>query len=180
MTLRPDARRYECGTLNTVGCYGLKAAIELLLEIGTETISEALHGLADDIVAAAQAKGYEVLVPRTRHTGSGIVSYRHPTADCRPILDQLKAHWSTGLIPARMDPDVTELLHQSGRVGERAGTLASGVALYYRARNRFRLIHVQGHVDHFDFEAFRRQTGDGAWRRVCQVVYAVCATELFR
>ena len=31
MTLRPDAGRYECGTLNTIGCYGLKAAIEFLL-----------------------------------------------------------------------------------------------------------------------------------------------------
>ena len=26
MTLRPDAGRYECGTLNTIGCYGLRAA----------------------------------------------------------------------------------------------------------------------------------------------------------
>src|SRR5262245_56999623 len=33
MTLRSDAGRYEPGTLNTVGCFGLRAAIELLLEI---------------------------------------------------------------------------------------------------------------------------------------------------
>ena len=31
MTYRPDAGRYESGTLNTIGCYGLKASLELLL-----------------------------------------------------------------------------------------------------------------------------------------------------
>ena len=36
MTLRADAGRYECGTLNTIGCYGLRAAIEYLLETGVE------------------------------------------------------------------------------------------------------------------------------------------------
>ncbi len=34
MTLRQDAGRYECGTLNTIGCYGLRASIEFLLEVG--------------------------------------------------------------------------------------------------------------------------------------------------
>jgi selenocysteine lyase/cysteine desulfurase len=92
MTLRADAGRYECGTLNTVGCYGLKAAIELLLEIGTDPIGEAVNTLANDIVAGVQAKGYEVLVPRTDSTGSGIVSFRHASIDCRAILDRLKAH----------------------------------------------------------------------------------------
>ena len=30
MALRPDAGRYECGTLNTIGCYGLRASIDFL------------------------------------------------------------------------------------------------------------------------------------------------------
>ena len=30
MALRADAGRYECGTLNTIGCYGLRASIEFL------------------------------------------------------------------------------------------------------------------------------------------------------
>jgi selenocysteine lyase/cysteine desulfurase len=42
--LRGDARRFEAGSLNTNGIYGLRAAIDLLLEIGIETIAErALH-----------------------------------------------------------------------------------------------------------------------------------------
>ncbi len=38
MTLRSDAGRYECGTLNTIGCFGLRASIEFLLEVGIERI----------------------------------------------------------------------------------------------------------------------------------------------
>src|SRR6266404_3510658 len=39
MALRPDAGRYECGTLNTIGCYGLRASIEFLLEVGQGEIA---------------------------------------------------------------------------------------------------------------------------------------------
>src|SRR5215813_5377397 len=46
MTLRPDAARYECGTLNTPGCFGLKASLEFLLEVGIGEISSAVSGLA--------------------------------------------------------------------------------------------------------------------------------------
>ena len=45
MTLRPDAGRYECGTLNTIGCYGLRAAIDFLLGIGIDKISPVVRGL---------------------------------------------------------------------------------------------------------------------------------------
>src|SRR5213078_2348753 len=42
--LLPDARRFEAGSLNTNGVHGLRAAIDLLLEIGMETVSR--HALA--------------------------------------------------------------------------------------------------------------------------------------
>ena len=47
MTLRADAGRYECGTLNTIGCFGLRASLELLLEVGVERIAGAVQGLGD-------------------------------------------------------------------------------------------------------------------------------------
>src|SRR5580704_15865221 len=55
MTLRNDAGRYECGTLNTIGCYGLRASIEFLLEVGVETISPAIQRLGDLVAEGAQA-----------------------------------------------------------------------------------------------------------------------------
>src|SRR5579863_2425079 len=76
MTLRPDAGRYECGTLNTVGCYGLRAAIELLLEVGVENVGAAVQQLGDLVAEGVQAKGYEVMAQRTPSSGAGIVSFR--------------------------------------------------------------------------------------------------------
>jgi selenocysteine lyase/cysteine desulfurase len=92
MTLRPNAGRYECGTLNTIGCFGQKAAIEFLLEVGIENITSAVHALANQLEAGLREKGYEILVNRTDDTGSGIVSFRHPSIDCRSIVSDLKRH----------------------------------------------------------------------------------------
>lgn len=90
MALRPDAGRYECGTLNTIGCFGLRAAIEFLLEIGVANIAPAVQALGDRIAAGVSAKGYELLGSRTPDTGAGIVSFRHPGIDSRLIVRQLK------------------------------------------------------------------------------------------
>lgn len=91
MSLRPDAGRYECGTLNTVGCFGLQAAIEFLLEVGIEEIAEAVRSLADRIAAGVTAKGYEVADPRTAETGDGIVSFRKPGHEAGEIVRRLRA-----------------------------------------------------------------------------------------
>ncbi len=90
MTLRPDAGRYECGTLNTIGCLGLRAALELLIEIGIDNITNAVSSLATQLETGVRAKGYEVMVERTPETGSGIVSFRHPSLDCRTVVSDLK------------------------------------------------------------------------------------------
>ena len=90
MALRPDAGRYECGTLNTIGCFGQRAALELLLEVGIDKIAPTVLSLADQLEAGIRQKGYELMIPRTVATGSGIVSFRHPSRDYRQIVSELK------------------------------------------------------------------------------------------
>ncbi len=90
MTLRSDAGRYECGTLNTVGCFGQRAAIEFLLEVGIEKIAPTVLARADQLERGVRAKGYEVMVARTRENGSGILSFRHPSVDCRTLVSDLR------------------------------------------------------------------------------------------
>ncbi|MBI1789922.1 MAG: aminotransferase class V-fold PLP-dependent enzyme [Acidobacteria bacterium] len=90
MTLRPDAGRYECGTLNTIGCYGLRAAIEFLLQVGVDRISSAVQALGDQIAAGVAAKGYDVLGSRTPSNGAGIVSFRRPDLDSAAVVRQLR------------------------------------------------------------------------------------------
>ena len=90
MTLRRDAGRYECGTLNTIGCFGLRASIEMLLEVGVEHIATAVQALGDRIAAGIRAKGYELLCERTPATGAGIVSFRKPGVEAGTIVARLR------------------------------------------------------------------------------------------
>jgi selenocysteine lyase/cysteine desulfurase len=91
MALRTDAGRYECGTLNTIGCFGLKAAIEFLLEVGVGEIAPVVQNLGDRIAKGVAAKGYELLDPRTPGTGAGIVSFRKPGMEATQIVARLRA-----------------------------------------------------------------------------------------
>jgi selenocysteine lyase/cysteine desulfurase len=91
MRLRPDAGRYECGTLNTVGCFGLKASIEFLLEVGPGEIAPHVQNLGDQIARGVLARGYELLGNRTPENGAGIVSFRKPGLEAVSIVRHLRA-----------------------------------------------------------------------------------------
>lgn len=90
MALRQDAGRYECGTLNTIGCFGLKASIELLLEVGQGETAPVIQNLGDRIAAGVQAKGYELLGTRTPDTAAGIVSFRKPGMEATDVVRILR------------------------------------------------------------------------------------------
>ncbi|MBZ5580941.1 MAG: aminotransferase class V-fold PLP-dependent enzyme [Acidobacteriia bacterium] len=90
MSLRRDAGRYEPGTLNTVGCFGLKASIECLLEIGVGNIAPVVSFLGDRIANGVRAKGYELLGERTPGTESGIVSFRKPGVAAEELVRVLR------------------------------------------------------------------------------------------
>ena len=90
MTLRSDAGRYECGTLNTIGCFGQRAALEFLLEIGVAEIERAVTALVEQLESGVRERGYEVMVERMPGTGSGILSFRHPILDSRVVVSKLR------------------------------------------------------------------------------------------
>jgi selenocysteine lyase/cysteine desulfurase len=89
MALRQDAGRYECGTLNTIGCFGLRASIEFLLEVRPGKIGPVVQNLGDRIAAGVLSKGYELLGTRTPETGAGIVSFRKPGVEATEIVRKL-------------------------------------------------------------------------------------------
>jgi len=80
---RGDARRYECGAPNTIGIYGLGAAIDLLLEIGVASIAEHVLDLTDHLRQELEKAGQSVFGPLNRAECSGIVSFvpRHSPAE---------------------------------------------------------------------------------------------------
>lgn len=90
MKLRPDAGRYECGTLNTIGTFGLRAAIEFILEVGIDKIAPIVQGLGDRVADGVRRRGYRVLTERTPENGAGIVSFRRDDIDSRVVVSELR------------------------------------------------------------------------------------------
>lgn len=76
LNYRHGALRYECGSLNTIGIYGLAAALDLLLEVGIENISRQILAITSHLCEGLASKGYVVLGSRTHGEASGIVSFR--------------------------------------------------------------------------------------------------------
>jgi len=92
MALRSDAGRYECGTLNTIGCFGLRAACEFLLQVGVENIAAAVQSLGDQLWSGLADRGCETLGVRSPQTAAGIVSFRKPGTEAHLIVRRLKEH----------------------------------------------------------------------------------------
>ena len=90
--LQPDARRFEPGSYNIPGIWGLTASLELLLEVGIATVWARVHALTTHLCEGLERKGYRVFSPR-RDAGerSGIVVFE-PSADGpapQAVVDQL-------------------------------------------------------------------------------------------
>ncbi|MCS7089946.1 MAG: aminotransferase class V-fold PLP-dependent enzyme [Limisphaera sp.] len=90
---RPGPARYEAGTYNLLGLVGLKAALELLLEVGVANIGRELLRKRSWLVAELENRGYSVLHARSDPgQASGIVSFYRPGADMtemhRRLLDR--------------------------------------------------------------------------------------------
>lgn len=86
----PDARRYEAGSLNLPGYAGLRAAVELLLDVGLENISAELLRKTERIIPQLKQRGWKVLAGEmsAKHR-SGIVSFRRDDVDLAAVHSRL-------------------------------------------------------------------------------------------
>src|SRR6185295_9121251 len=85
------ALRFECGSLNTVGVYGLGAAIDLFLEVGTEQIEEYVVGLSRYLGDRLTEKGYVVAGSRNPGEMSAVVTCTHEKHSPANLSRQLRA-----------------------------------------------------------------------------------------
>jgi selenocysteine lyase/cysteine desulfurase len=97
MTLRDDAGRYECGTLNTIGVFGLRAAVEFVLETGVPFIEERVLANTRTLAEGLAARGLELARPWEQHTASGIVAFRSADEPPEGIVARLR---SAGIVAA--------------------------------------------------------------------------------
>jgi cysteine desulfurase / selenocysteine lyase len=82
--LLPDARRFEAGSLNTNGIYGLRAALDLVFEISIETISAEVLRIATLLAEGLEEAGLTIGSPRP--IASGIVGALLPEAEALTLL----------------------------------------------------------------------------------------------
>lgn len=92
LSLRPDATRFECGTLNTVGICGLDAALALLLEVGIKAIEAHVLSLTDLLCEGLEEKRYTVFSSRRPGEKSGIVSFYSSRHNSPSLSDLLRNH----------------------------------------------------------------------------------------
>ena len=95
-TPAPTARRFECGSHNTLGIHALGASMELLLEVGIETVQERLRLLTDRLVESLHEAGYRVVSPRGESEWSGIVTFDSPVHETEALHRTLRSHQIIG------------------------------------------------------------------------------------
>ena len=92
LNYREGALRFECGSLNTAGVYGIGAALDLILEVGPDTIEAYLLELGDYLAELLTSKGYQVFGSRRTGEKSAIVTCTHqkhsPSELYRSLLEK--------------------------------------------------------------------------------------------
>ena len=100
LEFRDDAQRFDSGSYNHVGIWGLGASIEWLLEIGIEHIWDRVRMLTDRLAEGVQAKGYRLVSSREPSEASSIVAFVSDTHDHTRIVSHLRQEYRT-VIAAR-------------------------------------------------------------------------------
>ena len=91
LEFRPGAARYEAGSHNLLGLAGLRAALELILEVGVDAIAAELLRKRAWLVPALQAKGWNVMHPEAPEANrSGIVTFDRPGEDMAALHRRLQ------------------------------------------------------------------------------------------
>ncbi len=90
-----DARRFDGGSYNLAGIWGLGASLEWLLELGVDAIWERVRMLTDRLVDGVRAKGYRVVSSRNPSEASGIVSFVSDIHDHTRIVNHLLQEYRT-------------------------------------------------------------------------------------
>jgi selenocysteine lyase/cysteine desulfurase len=90
IVFRNGAAKYEAGSHNLLGIVGLLAAMELVLEVGVESIASELLRKRDWLSSALQAKRFTVLgSDASQECASGIVSFYRPGSDLTAMHQKL-------------------------------------------------------------------------------------------
>lgn len=90
-----NARKFDTGSYNLSGVFGLGASIEMFLEVGIDAVHQYVLGLTDRLVAGLRDKGYRVLSSREPGEASGIVTFVSDRHDQAALVEHLRQEHRT-------------------------------------------------------------------------------------
>ena len=85
------AARYEPGVLNLGPILGMKASLDLILEVGPAVVSARIASLVKRLAGALGELGFEPTGPFEGPTASGILTVKHAAADAARLFEALQA-----------------------------------------------------------------------------------------
>jgi len=98
---QPTAQRYEPGAMNMLGIFGMKAGIDLLLEIGIDRIADRIRAIKSRLADGLLRLGFNILGPVTGPNTSGITTIWDSERNMQGVFERLT---SEGIIcSARQD-----------------------------------------------------------------------------
>lgn len=90
LEFKSGAARFEYGTENAVGIAGMRASLELLLEVGVTTIQQRIEMLTRRFIAAAQQRGYTIASSQRAGESSGLVFFEKAGVNTAHLAAHLK------------------------------------------------------------------------------------------
>jgi cysteine desulfurase / selenocysteine lyase len=91
LTLAHGARRYESGSQNISGMYGMGASIDLFLDLGMDVIGQHVHAMSALVAGQVEARGYHVVSSQAPAERSGIVSVHCGSREPADVVAALKS-----------------------------------------------------------------------------------------
>ncbi|MBV8377665.1 MAG: aminotransferase class V-fold PLP-dependent enzyme [Verrucomicrobia bacterium] len=85
----PTAQRYEPGAMNVMGIFGMKAAIDLLLEIGIANVAERILTLTGRLADGLKGLGFTFSGPTRGLNASGILTAARAGIDMEALFQRL-------------------------------------------------------------------------------------------
>ena len=88
--LSPNADRFDEGTPNRCGLYGLGESLTTIFELGPDWIEERIRALTDHLIEGLQGRGYKILSPiASWEERSGNVTFDHDKYDSADLNKRL-------------------------------------------------------------------------------------------